>query len=94
MIKIHGKDLKTSKPSNLDDLLIAATGCSSAEVDKLLAGGPDLAAHALRPFIDHGDLPGGELGAAIAADPDAVAAIRKLYGDAPETTPAQKPEGK
>ncbi|MDO7843454.1 hypothetical protein [Sphingomonas immobilis] len=90
MIRINGTDLKTSRPSNLDEQLIAATGCSSSEIGTVLAGGPDLAARALRPFIDPETLPGGQLAAAIAADGDALLAIRKLYDDAP----ASKAEGK
>lgn len=91
MIKINGVDLKTSKPSNLDEQLIASTGCSSSEIDKLLGGGPDLAARALRPFLEAGALPGGELGAAIAADRGAAAVIGKLFADLP---PAAKTEDK
>ena len=79
MIKINGVDLKTSKPTDLDDQLVAATGCGSHEIEKLLAGGPDLAARAVRPFLEPEALPGGELAAAIANDRDALDAIRALY---------------
>lgn len=81
MIKINGKELKTTAPKNLDAQLIAATGCSSAEIGTLLSAGADRAAAALRPFLDDKDLPGSELARAIAADRDAVAVIRDLYAE-------------
>ncbi|WP_242149615.1 hypothetical protein [Sphingomonas sp. BAUL-RG-20F-R05-02] len=87
MIKINGHDLKTSKPSDLDASLIEATGCSSAEVEKLLGSGPDRAARALRPFLADDVLPGGDLAAAIAADSGALDQIRTLYAPAPASEP-------
>lgn len=79
MIKIAGNDLKTSTPKDLNEQLVASTGCSAGEIAKILSAGPARAASALRPFLEKDVLPGGELGAAIARDPDAVAAIAKLY---------------
>jgi hypothetical protein len=79
MIKIAGNDLKTATPKDLNEQLVAATGCSAGEVAKILAAGPARAASALRPFLEADVLPGGELGAAIASDPDALSVIAKLY---------------
>jgi len=79
MITIAGTPLKTSKPKNLDEQLVASTGCSSREIDTILAAGPDRASRALRPFLESEALPGGELGRAIASDPGAVSEIAKLY---------------
>lgn len=79
MITINGNEVQTSRPSDLDVQLLASTGCSSAELDVLLAGGPDRAAKALRPFVGADVLPGGALAHAIASDSHALGAIRKLY---------------
>lgn len=79
MIKIAGIDLKTATPKDLNAQLVASTGCSASEVAKILAAGPARAASALRPFLEENVLPGGELGAAIASDRDALAVIAKLY---------------
>jgi len=79
MITIAGNDLKTSTPKDLNEQLVASTGCSAGEIAKILSAGPARAASALRPFLEKDVLPGGELGAAIARDPDAVVAIAKLY---------------
>jgi len=93
MIKINGKDLKTSKPSNLDELLIASTGHGEREAQSLLNSGPGLAARALMPFLaEPGDMTVGDLAKEIASDPDAIAEIGKLYAPAP--TPAAKPTDK
>jgi len=79
MITIAGNDLKTSTPKDLNEQLVASTGCSAGEIAKILSAGPARAASALRPFLEKDVLPGGELGAAIARDPGAVAEIAKLY---------------
>jgi len=78
-IKLAGKNRKTSRPTDLDKQLIAATGCGEKEIELLLSAGPDRAARALRPFLEDGVLPGPELPRAIAADPTAIDAIRQLY---------------
>ena len=88
MIKLNGEQYKTSRPADLDAKLIAATGCSSAEIGTLLAAGGDRAAAALRPFLEAEALPGLELNRAIAADPGAREAIRDLYAKVPA---AEKP---
>lgn len=83
MIKFGGLDLKTSRPSDLDAQLIATTGCGVKELDTILGAGPDRAARAVLPFLDKDAPPFGDLARAIAADPGALPAIRKLYGDVP-----------
>lgn len=89
MIKINGKDLKTSRPSDLDAQLIASTGHGEREVQSLLNSGPGLAARALMPHLaEPGDMTVGDLAKEIASDPDAIAEIGKLY--APAATPAVK----
>lgn len=93
MIKINGKDLKTSRPSDLDAQLVASTGHGEREVQSLLNSGLGLAARALMPHLaEPGDLTFGELANEIANDPDAIAEIGKLYAPAP--TPAAKPTDK
>lgn len=79
MITIAGKDLKTSKPKDLDAQLIASTGCSSREIATILGAGPDRAARALRPFLEKDVLPGSDLARAIVQDPEAVGVIATLY---------------
>jgi hypothetical protein len=88
MITIAGSPLKTSKPKDLDEQLVASTGCSSREIATILAAGPDRAARALRPFLEPDTLPGGELGSAIASDPNAVSEIGKLYAGLAATSPS------
>jgi hypothetical protein len=79
MIKINGTSLPTSKPQDLDEQLVASTGHGVHEVHALLSGGPGLAARALAPFLGK-DAPAlNELASDIAADPDAIGAIAKLY---------------
>ncbi|WP_010218936.1 hypothetical protein [Sphingomonas sp. PAMC 26621] len=79
MIKINGNSLPTSKPQDLDEQLIASTGHGVREVHALLGGGPGLAARALAPFLGK-DAPAlNELACDIAADPDSIGAIAKLY---------------
>lgn len=92
MIKINGVALKTSKPANLDEQLVAATGCGPHELEKLLGGGPHLAARAIRPFLEAEVLPGTELASAIAADRDALDAIRTLYRSTNAAVGEQKKE--
>ncbi len=89
MFKLAGKEVKTSRPTDLDKALLATTGCSAAEIDTILGAGPDRAAHALRPFLTEKDaFPGHDLARAIASDPEALANIRKLYADAAAEKPA------
>lgn len=83
MIKLGGFDLKTSRPSDLDAQLIATTGCGVKELDTILGAGSDRAARAVQPFLDKEAPSFGELARAIAGDPAAVPAIRKLYADVP-----------
>ena len=59
----------------------------SSEVQSLLSAGPSLAARALAPFLGK-DEPApdlNELGSDIAADPEAIGAIAKLYALPDET---------
>lgn len=79
MIKINGKDFRTSKPADLDNQLIAYTGHDSSEVQTLLSAGPAVAARALAPFLGKDTPAMNELANNIAADPDAIGAIAKLY---------------
>jgi hypothetical protein len=81
MIKFGGLELKTSRPSDLDAQLITTTGCGVKELDTILGAGPDRAARALLPFLDKEAPAFGELARAIAGDPGALPAIRKLYAD-------------
>lgn len=86
-LKIGGTSYKTRRPTDLDAQLIASTGCSAAEIDKLIAAGPDRMAHAVAPFVD--DTDHCELARAIAGDQDAADQIRQLYSDhAPDAVPA------
>jgi len=96
MITINGKKFRTSKPQDLDAQLIASTGHGQREVQALLSAGPSLAARALAPYLSkHEDEPApdlNELACDIAADPDAVGEIAKLYAlpaDAVEEIVAQ-----
>ncbi|KTT72618.1 hypothetical protein NS334_08465 [Sphingomonas endophytica] len=76
--------MKITPPSNLDQQLIAATGCSAREIDTILSAGADRAAAALRPFLDRNELPGIELARAIASDPEALPGIRRIYAELPD----------
>jgi hypothetical protein len=92
MVKINGKDLRTSKPTDLDAQLIASTGHGEREVQALLSAGSSLAARALAPFLGKDAPAMNELACDIAADPDAIGAIAKLYAlpaDAVEEIVAQ-----
>jgi len=84
-ILLAGASIDAARPTDLDEALIASTGHGVSEVEELLDGGPALVAAAVRPFLAPDVLPGPELARAIAADRDAVAAVRDLYAD---TTPA------
>ena len=83
MITINGKSFRTSKPQDLDEKLVALTGHGQHEVQALLSAGPSLAARALMPYLGkHEGEPApdlNELANDIAADPDAIGAIAKLY---------------
>ncbi len=79
MIKIKDLEARTSRPSDLDAQLLQTTGCGVSEIDTILAAGVDRAALALRPFLGTDAPQIGDLARIIAADPDAVPAIRKLY---------------
>lgn len=81
-MKIAGKDVKITSPKDLNDQLVAATGCGTKEIETVLAAGPDRAARALRPFLEPDFLPGLELARAIAADPSLIDGIRALYAKA------------
>lgn len=85
MIAIGKASHKTHRPKDLDDRLIAATGCNAAEVAGMLGGQPSarFVATALTPFLgdDAPSLP--DLTDAIAGDGGAQAAVRKLYASEP-----------
>lgn len=90
-IKIGGKTLSTRKPHNLDELLVAATGCNAAETVGALDAysSPARVAAAIHPFLGDDGPTVQELGASLAAQMgDHRAAllndVRKLYGADPE----------
>lgn len=88
-LKIGGTSYKTRRPTDLDAQLIATTGCSAAEVDKLIAAGPDRIAHAVAPFLGNDEPDHCELARAIAADPAAADTVCQLYLDkVPDAVPA------
>lgn len=89
-MKIAGKDVKTTLPENLNDRLIAATGCGINEIETVLAAGPDRAARALRPFLEDRTLPGPELARAIAAEPALIDGIRELYANGEVSQPVSE----
>lgn len=82
-MKIGDKDFKTARPDNLDDQLVAPTGCNAAEIAQHLGGTPlaNLIAAAVRPFLPDGAPSVPELAAAIGADgyDAALAQARALY---------------
>lgn len=80
MIRIGSASFKTAKPKNLDDQLIAATGFGAAEAEKLLVGGPHLAAAALAPFLGEDGPDRAALAKAIVAGELSTDDIRALYG--------------
>ncbi|MBB5684291.1 hypothetical protein [Sphingobium boeckii] len=53
-VQIGDKTYRVRKPKDLDAELLATTGCSAAEMEKILAGSPlaHLVARAILPFID------------------------------------------
>ena len=98
-ITIGGITYETRKPEDLDKQVIAATGCSCAELLQSFASAPTpatLAAVLLPHLPDDGpSLP--ELARAIAAEPDLVGVIRTVrrvaaeHDDAP---PVKSPRAK
>ncbi len=91
MIKFGHLELNTSQPDDLDAKLVAATGCSSAEVELLLGAGPDRIARALRPFLNAEAPDQSTVARAVANDQAAaIEGIRKLYAarSASTATPA------
>lgn len=83
-LKIGTATFATRRPTDLDAQLVNATGCSSAEIDHLLASGPDRVAAAALPFILK-DAPSlVDLARAIAADPAAIEQVRALYANLPD----------
>lgn len=88
-LKIGGTSYKTRRPTDLDAQLIASTGCSAAEIDKLIAAGPDRLAHAIAPFLGDDAPEHCELARAVAADPAAAENVQQLYLDnVPDAVPA------
>ena len=88
-LKIGETSYKTRRPADLDAQLVASTGCSAAEIDKLIASGPDRMAHAVAPFLGKDAPEHCELARAIAADPAAAESVRQLYLDkVPDAVPA------
>lgn len=95
-IKIGEKPFRTRKPSDLDAVLIAATGCNAAETAKQLAGWPSAGrvASALRPHLPDDAPSTPELAhlIAIAANgPEVLVAVKKLYADAEPAAPGDAP---
>lgn len=86
-IKVDKKTFSTRKPSNLDTVLLDATGCDAAETARHLAGYPSAGrvAAALHPFLP-GDAPSiAELAHAIpVGDVEFMAAVRGLYANVSE----------
>ena len=73
-------------PADIDAQLVIATGCGIDELEPLLSAGPDRVAAALMPILaepEGDDEPMGRLDLArlIAADPDAIGAIRDAYAE-------------
>lgn len=84
--------LATARPDDLDAKLLAATGCSVAEVQTWLHGSPDgfYVARALYPFLTGNDAPSlADLAVMIVhAGPAEIAAeVADLYVKAPATPP-------
>ncbi|MEK9211719.1 hypothetical protein [Sphingomonas sp. 2378] len=73
-------------PVDLDAQLVAATGCDSREIERLLSSGADRCAAALAPFlvepVEH-----VALANLVAADPSAIGTIRALYAALPDHAP-------
>lgn len=73
-------------PADIDVQLVTATGCGIDELEPLLSAGPDRVAAALMPILakPEGDAEPAdrfELARLIAADPDAIGAIRDAYAE-------------
>lgn len=98
-LKIGTTEHATARPKALDKALAASTGCSVAEVARMLGGqpAPDLVARALQPFLPEDARPGiPELAAAINdhGTADIAAKVASLYGAAePEVPPAEGGDG-
>ena len=88
-------------PADIDVQLVTETGCGIDELEPLLSAGPDRVAAVLMPILAE---PEGkaepvsrfELARLIAADPDAIGAIRDAYAEllcaVPPVPPATDPE--
>jgi len=78
--------LAVATPADLEQQLIATTGCGAGEIEQLLVAGADRVAFALAPLlaedVDHVDLSNR-----IASDPAAIDAVRALYAALPATAP-------
>ena len=85
-LKIGSASFATRRPTNLDEQLVAATGCSSAEIEHLLVSGPDRVAAAALPFISKDPPALIDLANAIAADPGAIDQVRQLYANVPDAS--------
>lgn len=95
-IKIGEKSFRTRKPSNLDAVLIANTGCSAAEAVGHLNGWPSSGriASALRPFLPDDAPSVPELAQSIASadnGPEVLIAVKKLYAGTEPVEPATPP---
>lgn len=79
-IKIGGIVYDTRKPDDLDAQVIAATGCSSAELLESFASGttPTALAAVLLPHLAAGAPALPDLAHAIAAEPDLAGVIRTI----------------
>lgn len=78
-IKIGSRSFAVSRPADLDEQILAATGCSPAEIAAQLRGEPlaDIVARAVLPFLPEPDRPPvAELAAGIAAAGTAAIAAR------------------
>lgn len=94
-IRIGEKVFETEQPANLDDLLLAQTGCNATEARRWLKGNPaaGYVAMALRPWLTGDDLPTmADLGAMIAdvGAVDVASQLADLY-DPPQPEPWAPP---
>ncbi|MFZ2996285.1 hypothetical protein [Sphingobium sp.] len=92
-ITIAGVEHSTRRPADLDEQLVATTGCSSVEIDRILSAGADRAARALLPFLPKDAPEHIDLARAIADDPSAIDVIRSLYADLPTAMEPTKDGG-
>ena len=76
-ITIGGQSLATTRPADLDEKLVATTGCTAAEHRAILAknGTPFQIARALKPMLADDQRSVGDLATAIGAE-DKVFAVR------------------